>query len=112
MLIAAATAFAVVFGLFVVAALVLLVLVLRFTLRRSAASRAEWLAGQTVEDEPTEPGEEEEEEEEDPPMTALVLAGGGTRGAVQIGMLQVLTEHGFRPDRIYGSSVGAVNGVA
>jgi NTE family protein len=26
-------------------------------------------------------------------------------------MLQVLTEHGFRPDRIYGSSVGAVNGV-
>ena len=44
--------------------------------------------------------------------TALVLAGGGTRGAVQIGMLQVLTEHGFVPDRIYGSSVGAVNGVA
>ena len=27
-------------------------------------------------------------------------------------MLQVLTEHGFVPDRIYGSSVGAVNGVA
>ncbi len=45
-------------------------------------------------------------------MTALVLAGGGTRGAVQIGMLQVLTEHGFVPDRIYGSSVGAVNGAA
>ena len=45
-------------------------------------------------------------------MTALVLGGGGTRGAVQIGMLQVLAEHGFVPDRIYGSSVGAVNGVA
>ena len=27
-------------------------------------------------------------------------------------MLQVLTEHGFVPDRIYGSSVGAVNGAA
>jgi NTE family protein len=27
-------------------------------------------------------------------------------------MLQVLAEHGFVPDRIYGSSVGAVNGVA
>jgi NTE family protein len=110
MLIAAATAFAVVFGLFVVAALILVVLVLRFTLRRSAASRAEWLASQgsdpEIEDEP------EEEDEEDEPMTALVLAGGGTRGAVQIGMLQVLTEHGFRPDRIYGSSVGAVNGAA
>ncbi len=45
-------------------------------------------------------------------LTALVLAGGGTRGAVQIGMLQVLTEHGFVPDRIYGASVGALNGVA
>lgn len=45
-------------------------------------------------------------------MTALVLGGGGTRGAVQIGMLQVLAEHGFVPDRVYGVSVGAVNGVA
>ncbi len=44
-------------------------------------------------------------------MTALVLGGGGPRGAVQIGMLQVLAEHGFVPDRIYGCSVGAVNGV-
>ncbi len=40
----------------------------------------------------------------------MVLAGGGTRGAVQIGMLQVLAEHGFVPDRIYGTSVGAING--
>ncbi len=44
-------------------------------------------------------------------MTALVLAGGSTRGAIQIGMLQVLAEHGFVPDRIFGSSVGAINGV-
>jgi NTE family protein len=110
MLVAAATAFAVVFGLFIVAALVLLVLVLRFTFRRSAASRAEWLASQGADPDAEE--EEDEEDEDDGPMTALVLAGGGTRGAVQIGMLQVLTEHGFRPDRIYGSSVGAVNGVA
>ena len=43
-------------------------------------------------------------------MTALVLAGGSTRGAIQIGMLQVLAEHGFVPDRVYGSSVGAING--
>src|SRR5580692_3207848 len=99
MLVAAATAFAVVFGLFVVAALVLVVLVLRFTLRRSAASRAAWLSGQGADQEPGPEEEVEEEDVEDPPMTALVLAGGGTRGAVQIGMLQVLTEHGFRPDR-------------
>ena len=102
---AADTLFAVVFGVFVVVTLVLLVLVIRFTLQRAAASRAEWMAaGQDPED--------DDEPEERGPRTALVLAGGGTRGALQIGMLQVLTEHGFVPDRIYGSSVGAVNGAA
>ncbi len=55
--------------------------------------------------------EEDEEEEDEQEQTALVLAGGSTRGAIQIGMLQVLAEHGFVPDRIYGSSVGAINGV-
>jgi NTE family protein len=111
---AAITAFAVVFGLFAVVTLVLVVLVLRFALQRSAASRAEWLSSQGPDPEDDDQGddEDEEEDEEEEPMTALVLAGGGTRGAVQVGMLQVLTEHGFRPDRIYGSSVGAVNGVA
>ncbi len=93
--------FTVVFTLFVAVTLVLLVLVIRFTLQRAAASRAAWLAAQ-----------EEDEPEDQGPRTALVLAGGGTRGALQIGMLQVLTEHGFVPDRIYGSSVGAVNGAA
>jgi NTE family protein len=97
---ATVTSFAIVFGLFIVVTVVLVVLVLRFTLQRAAASRALWLAEQGVDKEP---------EEE---VTALVLAGGGIRGAVQIGMLQVLAEHGFVPDRIYGSSVGAVNGVA
>jgi len=97
---AAVSSFAVVFTIFVVATVVLMVLVLRFTLQRAAAARARWLA----EEEP------EEDPDEDRPRTALVLAGGGIRGAVQIGMLQVLTEHGFVPDRIYGSSVGAVNG--
>jgi len=99
--VAADTLFTVVFTLFVAVTVVLLVLVIRFTLQRAAASRAEWLAEQ-----------EEDDADEHGPRTALVLAGGGTRGALQIGMLQVLTEHGFVPDRIYGSSVGAVNGVA
>jgi NTE family protein len=97
------TAFAVLFSLFVVVTLVLIVLTVRFTLQRAAASRTRWLEG--VE------GGSHEEEEEDKGMTALVLGGGGPRGAVQIGMLQVLAEHGFVPDRIYGCSVGAVNGV-
>lgn len=45
-------------------------------------------------------------------MTAFVLAGGGTRGAVQVGMLSELVDRGIRADRVYGASVGAVNGAA
>jgi len=44
------------------------------------------------------------------PRTAFVLAGGATRGASQVGMLQALTEHGIRPDLIVGTSIGALNG--
>ncbi len=43
------------------------------------------------------------------PRTAFVFAGGSSRGAAQIGMLQVLVERGIRPDAVYGSSVGAIN---
>ena len=42
--------------------------------------------------------------------TAFVLAGGGSLGAVQVGMLKALTEHGVTPDMVIGSSVGALNG--
>ncbi len=42
--------------------------------------------------------------------TALVLAGGGSFGAVQAGMLRALVAHGLRPDLVIGSSVGAING--
>lgn len=47
-----------------------------------------------------------------PPLTAFVLAGGGARGAVQVGMLAELVDRGIRADRVYGASVGAVNGAA
>jgi NTE family protein len=104
---AAITSFAVVFTIFVVVTVVLLVLVIRFIIQRASLARAAWLGPQAESD-----GEEEEEAEDDRPTTALVLAGGGIRGAVQIGMLQVLAEHDFVPDRIYGSSVGAINGAA
>jgi NTE family protein len=105
---AAVTSFTIIFSLFVVITVVLVVLVLRFTLQRASAARAQWLDAQGTDaaDDTAEDGRGDRQ------LTALVLAGGGTRGAVQIGMLQVLTEHGFVPDRIYGSSVGAVNGVA
>jgi NTE family protein len=46
------------------------------------------------------------------PKTAFVLAGGGSRGAGQIGMLAELTRRGIRADRVYGASVGAINGGA
>jgi NTE family protein len=44
-----------------------------------------------------------------PIRTAFVLAGGGSRGAAQIGMLAALVDRGLRPDVVYGASVGAVN---
>ncbi|APC18651.1 patatin [Pseudomonas frederiksbergensis] len=42
--------------------------------------------------------------------TALVLAGGGSLGAVQVGMLQALVEAGVSFDLVIGASVGAING--
>ncbi|MBT0993639.1 patatin-like phospholipase family protein [Cellulomonas sp. DKR-3] len=42
----------------------------------------------------------------------LVLGGGGVRGAVQVGMLRALFEHGVVPDLVVGTSIGAINGSA
>jgi NTE family protein len=47
-----------------------------------------------------------------PPSTAFVLAGGGSRGAVQVGMLSELIRRGIKADRVYGASVGAINGAS
>ncbi|MDW7709264.1 MAG: patatin-like phospholipase family protein [Deferrisomatales bacterium] len=44
-----------------------------------------------------------------PTKTAFVLAGGGSLGAVQVGMLQVLLEHGVGAGLVVGSSVGALS---
>lgn len=41
--------------------------------------------------------------------TAFVLSGGGSLGAVQVGMLAALEEHGFEPDLLIGTSAGALN---
>jgi len=41
--------------------------------------------------------------------TAFVLSGGGSLGAVQVGMLGALQERGMRPDLLVGTSVGALN---
>jgi NTE family protein len=43
--------------------------------------------------------------------TAFVFAGGGSLGAVEVGMLRALVHHGVRPDFVVGSSVGAINAV-
>jgi NTE family protein len=42
--------------------------------------------------------------------TAFVLAGGGSFGAVQVGMLRELLARDVVPDMVVGSSVGAING--
>src|SRR3954469_17143768 len=42
--------------------------------------------------------------------TAFVLSGGASLGAIQVGMLRALSDHGIRPDLVVGTSVGAVNG--
>lgn len=44
-----------------------------------------------------------------PPTTALVLAGGGSLGAIQVGMLRELLAAGQRFDLVVGASVGAIN---
>jgi NTE family protein len=41
--------------------------------------------------------------------TAFVLSGGGSLGAVQVGMLQALSAAGVEPDVLVGTSAGAVN---
>ena len=111
MTVAASTTFTVVFTVFLIAVFVLLVMTVRFLVRQASTSRARWLAQQQAEAEPDGGPDEDDDEDAEEEMTALVLAGGSTRGAIQIGMLQVLAEHGFVPDRIFGSSVGAINGV-
>ncbi|MGH3367965.1 MAG: patatin-like phospholipase family protein [Nocardioidaceae bacterium] len=41
--------------------------------------------------------------------TAFVLAGGGSLAAVQVGMMQALSERGIHPDLLVGTSAGALN---
>ena len=43
------------------------------------------------------------------PHTTFVLAGGGSFGAVQVGMLRELVARGVVADTVIGSSVGAIN---
>jgi NTE family protein len=41
--------------------------------------------------------------------TAFVFTGGGSLGAIQVGMLRVLLASGVQPDFVVGASVGAIN---
>lgn len=43
--------------------------------------------------------------------TAYVLAGGGAKGAFQLGVMQTLDKQGIKPDLLVGTSVGALNSV-
>lgn len=42
-------------------------------------------------------------------MRAFVLGGGGNYGAIQVGAMDVLIEHGYQPDMMVGISAGALN---
>jgi len=42
--------------------------------------------------------------------TAFVFAGGGSFGAIQVGMMHALAANGVSADIVVGSSVGAING--
>ncbi len=45
-----------------------------------------------------------------PRPTAFVLGGGGSWGALQVGMLQALAQTDLTPDLVVGTSVGSLNG--
>lgn len=45
-----------------------------------------------------------------PRPVGFVLGGGGSLGAIQVGMLQALADHGITPDLVPGTSVGSING--
>lgn len=45
-----------------------------------------------------------------PRPVGYVLGGGGSLGAVQVGMLQALSERSITPDLVTGTSVGSING--
>lgn len=45
-----------------------------------------------------------------PRPVGFVLGAGGSQGAVQVGMLQALSEVAVRPDLVVGTSVGSLNG--
>lgn len=45
-----------------------------------------------------------------PKPIGFALGGGGSLGAVQVGMAQALSDHGVHPDLVAGTSIGAING--
>ena len=47
-----------------------------------------------------------------PQPIGCALCGGASLGAIQVGMLQALSEHDGVPDHVAGTAVGALNGTA
>ena len=47
-----------------------------------------------------------------PRPIGYVLGGGASLGAIQVGMLQALSEHDIVPGLVVGTSVGSLNGAA
>lgn len=49
--------------------------------------------------------------DDDRSKTTFLFAGGGSFGAILVGMLHSLARHGITADMVVGSSVGALNAV-
>lgn len=56
-----------------------------------------------------DPTDVRERDEDSAPEIAFALSGGGSLGAVQVGMIHALYERGITPDLVVGTSAGAIN---
>ncbi len=57
---------------------------------------------------PTQPAVEPTRPAPRPPKIGLALGGGAARGFAHIGVIQVLEEHGIKPDFVVGTSAGSL----
>ena len=70
-----------------------------------------WLRGRTAAAKRSEPRSRRPVSSHDErSRTAFVFAGGGSFGAIHVGMLHALASRGIAADMVVGSSVGALNG--
>jgi NTE family protein len=73
-----------------------------------AGLAAVWLAACGTVAPPSEPRPVVEPQRTRPPRIGLALGGGAARGFAHVGVIQVLEQHGIRPDVVVGTSAGSL----